>query len=245
MNAQASAAVGTGRLRRLSQTLNSLKRLLRPKHEHEVLALSEVVEDGIVALEIGANYAQYSRVLSKLVGEAGHVYAFEPAQITYECLLRNCRVLRLRNVTTRRLALSDSAGEMRLHTPIKPTGVFGVAQASLAPDPELGVVSERIAVDTVDNFSAEHRLARIGFIRCDVEGAEMNVFRGAQRVLREDRPNLLIEVHPEMITRFGFSVPDLQALLRGLGYRFFRFEAHRWTPALADLPRGNVFCLPE
>ena len=35
------------------------------------------------------------------------------------------------------------------------------------------------------------------FLECDVEGAEVNVFRGARRLLKEKRPGIIWEMHSE------------------------------------------------
>ena len=68
--------VGQRAHRELAQTLNSLKRIVRPKHEPEVFVLDQLLAPGDVALKVGANYAQYSRVLSRLVGKQGACVRF-------------------------------------------------------------------------------------------------------------------------------------------------------------------------
>ncbi len=35
------------------------------------------------------------------------------------------------------------------------------------------------------------------FLKCDVEGAEVEVFRGAERLLKEKRPGIICEMHSE------------------------------------------------
>lgn len=232
------------RYRVLSQTFNSLKRIVRPKHEPEVFALSNLIEEGGVVCEVGANYAQYSRVLSRLVGSDGQVWAFEPAEITYRCLQRNCRILRLKNVFPQQLALSDKPGTVELHTPIKRKGVFGVAQAALAPDPTTETLKETVAVETLDSFLAKKGVTSVSFIRCDVEGAEMLVFLGAQNTLKHCRPSILVEVHPEMMKRFGHTTEELKKFFVDMGYEFAVWKNNSFEP-IESLQFGNIFCLPK
>ena len=51
------------------------------------------------------------------------------------------------------------------------------------------------------------------FLKCDVEGAEVEVFRGAERLLKEKRPGIICEMHSEEnqralleeFSRFGYT----------------------------------------
>jgi len=235
--------MGVRRYRHISQGLFALKRVASPKYEREVSALPQLVKTGDIVFEIGANYAQYSRVLSKLVGSDGRIYAFEPAEITFKYLMRNCRLLHLRNVCPYKLALSEKIGEMTFYTPIRIKGKFGIETASLAPDPNKDSIKEKVQVDTIDNFVATHNINRIAFIRCDVEGSEMGVFLGACHVLETHRPNVLLEVHPIMITRFGHSVLQLQEYFHSLKYHFSLWQDGRFRRT-DEMVKGNVFCIP-
>lgn len=238
--------LGVDRYRRLTQSFNAMKRLFRPKHEPEVAYIGKLVNDGDVVFEIGANYGQYSRVLSSLVGKSGRIHAFEPASITYDLLVRNVRLLRLSNVVPHRVALSDKIGSTELHTPIKREGVFGVAVASLEPDQNLETVSEAIEMDTLDHFVETHNIGKIGLLRCDVEGAELSVLQGGTKTLAGSRPAILMEVHPSMLPRWGKTVRDMERILKDLSYEFFILRNNRVVKLehLPDDHEYNVFCLP-
>jgi len=239
--------LGEERYRHLTQSLNALKRLLRPRHEPEVAFLGKLVNSGDIVFEIGANYGQYSRVLSRLVGKDGKIHAFEPASITYDLLVRNVRLLRLGNVEPHRVALSDQTGTTELHTPVKREGVFGVAVASLAADKNLPTVSETVQLDTLDHFVEMRDIRNIALLRCDVEGAEFSVLEGGKKTLADFRPAILMEIHPNMLSRWGKTVLDLEKFLSDLSYEFFLLKDNQ--PAklehLPDTHEYNVFCLPS
>jgi len=240
----AQSVLGENRYRRLMQNLNSFKRLVRPKHEAEESALGLLVKPGDVVFEIGANYGQYARVFSPLVGSSGRVYAFEPATITFQYLLRTIRMLRLRNASAHRVALSDRAGEDRLYTSIKASGVYSVAGASLHPDPDMPFVDERVERTTLDEFIESKGIKSVNFLRCDVEGGELNVFMGGRRTLEQFHPGILVEVHPEMMARFGQSLAQLESYLRELGYGFYRWTDNRFV-SVPNLGGGNFFLFVE
>lgn len=242
-----SKLIGQQRYREITQGLNSFKRLLRPKHEPEAAYLEKLVNPGDIAFEIGANYGQYSRVLSRLVGKAGQVHAFEPATVTYRMLTRNIRLLGLKNVKMHKIALSNQVGITELHTPIKREGVFAVAVASLSRHETLPTVCEHVAMDTLDHFAESNGISRIKLLRCDVEGAEFCVLQGGQRILTNSRPSILMEIHPAMLHRWGQTVPDIEHFLKDLAYEFFMLKDGQLVQ-LGHLPTTgqdyNAFCVP-
>jgi hypothetical protein len=82
-------------------------------------------------------------------------------------------------------------------------------------------------VTTIDEYVAEHpELRPVRFIKCDVEFHESEVLAGAERTLREDRPELLVD----------WSTPRrsyrerLFRLAQRLGYAIYQFESGRLAP---------------
>lgn len=69
-------------------------------------------------------------------------------------------------------------------------------------------------------------------IKCDVEGAELLVLKSAARFLSEQRPALLLSVHPQFLPKYGATPEDVRAMLTGLGYRVeivaVDHEEHWW-----------------
>jgi FkbM family methyltransferase len=74
-------------------------------------------------------------------------------------------------------------------------------------------------------------------LKCDVEGAELLVLRGAEQLLRIFKPELLISVHPQALPAFGQTVDDLRSFLQGLGYSIrvlaVDHEEHWWCEQAA------------
>src|SRR5262249_33883484 len=76
----------------------------------------------------------------------------------------------------------------------------------------------------------------VRFIKMDVEGAEPQVLRGAARILREDRPTILSELHPVQLERAsGVSAEEFLAQLQALGYR-----AQTIDGAPVETPTGDA-----
>jgi hypothetical protein len=71
---------------------------------------------------------------------------------------------------------------------------------------------------TLDSSFSERPLDRVDFIKCDVEGAELLVFKGGQDLLRAFHPPLLLEIEAKHTKRFAYTPVDLDAFLRTFGY---------------------------
>jgi hypothetical protein len=69
----------------------------------------------------------------------------------------------------------------------------------------------------------------VRFIKADIQGHEYDCFVGGERILREDRPEILCECLDE-------ELPQVRAYLESLDYQGFFFFRRRLTP-LAELSR--------
>lgn len=73
-----------------------------------------------------------------------------------------------------------------------------------------------IATERIDELLEDG--ATVGLIKLDLEGAEVNALRGADRILMKDKPALVIEIAPGHLERAGTSPRNLIALLAQYGY---------------------------
>lgn len=177
--------------------------------------VGRLVRDGQTVVDIGADLGLYSSRLAELVGPRGRVHAFEPNPTRHTVLATLAEAQP--NVEVHPVGLSDHEGDEELYVPIK-QGELVSAFGRLSPPPAdaEGVSWERtpVKVTTLDRKLREER-SRISFVKCDVEGHELAVVRGAGRTLREALPALLIEIehrHSEVGVEATFEH------LLGLGY---------------------------
>jgi FkbM family methyltransferase len=176
-----------------------------------VKTLTEAVQPGSCAVDIGAHIGFYTLVLSRLVGAKGTVISFEPMPETFNVLVENIRLNQCGQVQTINKAVMDRSCELRV----------GVSSQDPLPGSASvisGSASDTLNVQAVslDDFMQEQP-EKADFIKMDVEGAESLVLVGAKRTVEATHPNMLIEIH-----HFDGSPPERSPALRQLcdwGYR--------------------------
>jgi FkbM family methyltransferase len=190
--------------------------------------LDQWLAPGMTVIDAGANIGQYAMLASAKVGPRGRVHCFEPHPGVYEVLRRNLDRAGCANVVARPLALADAPGRRDLY--LHPIGNVGAT--SLRPL-DAGQPGHRVRVrtTTLDAYVRSRRLGRVDLVKIDVEGAELELLDGAARTL-DASPEivLVVELMQENARRFGHSVEDIEARLRGLGFRLFSAELHGLAP---------------
>jgi FkbM family methyltransferase len=190
----------------------------------------ELVRPGQVALDIGARFGTYTGLLARLVGLNGLVHAFEPNP-------QHCKALRTiarwaGNVRIHPLALSDEVGRAALHIPVTGKRASdGLASLGQPVGAHRTVAIER---RRLDDFSFE----RVDFIKCDVEGHELAVFRGGEATLCRLLPPLLVEIEER---HSGADVEATLRYLQELGYAGYAVHPDGLRPvAQFDVRRDQL-----
>jgi len=168
--------------------------------------LVKLLEPGMVAYDIGANYGIHTLLLARCVGVHGRVCAFEPDPQIRAALEEAIQLNHFDNVTVAACAASDLTGRASFQR-----GAHAGAGHLVAGDP----ATDTMTVDTItlDNFVFRDGHPAPNLIKIDVEGAESSVLSGALRVLAEFHPALLIDLHTpwediavgEILLRHGYT----------------------------------------
>lgn len=191
----------------------------------ETAAVRKLVRPGDCVLDVGANIGWYATLCSQLVGPKGLVFAFEPVAESFEYLEEHLRLNHcLENTIAIPAAVGSTTGSVEIH-------VFhglSLARASVAANVGSPMRSHIVPRVTIDAFIAEKGVARVDFLKCDVEGCEVDVLGGAMRLLTcDEAPVLLIELNSETGKASGFGPADVWSMLQSCGYRaFFRLGSN-------------------
>jgi len=178
------------------------------------------LQPGMTVLDIGAYYGLYTLTASICVGVNGQVIAFEPSPFQRKRLRWHLRINRCRNVLVENVALGKEESEQTLFSvPGESAGYSGLRS------PEVGANVEPISVQVkaLDKYLHMSQIHTVDLIKIDVEGGELDVFRGAAELLGErSRPLILCELEDVRTAAWGHRARDTAAFVEGFGYRWFR-----------------------
>ena len=204
--------------------------------EPEMQTLKTLVSRGDCVADIGANVGVYTKELSLLVGSQGKVYSFEPVSENYAVLRNVIRTARLHNVQAFHIALGSDSKQARIVIPDL-GGFAGYYWAHFAQPGDSGRF-ELVNVQTLDGLAGEQTLQQLDFIKCDVEGSELEVLHGGAELIQRWKPGWLMEVSQKTSTEvFNFFCEKL-------GYYAYVYNGGlRQTTGYRDKEYSNYFFL--
>jgi FkbM family methyltransferase len=179
-------------------------------------------------LDIGANIGCTSLLFGS---RAGKVYSFEPSPTTYRWLVENVQRAKLNNVEPINLGLGIEAGTFELtFAPNNRSGGF-VSNLTSASE---GHQVEHITIARGDDFIGERQIAKVDFIKIDVEGFEQSVIEGLTQTIARDQPIVALELNHWCLNAFQrTSVPDFFDFLRSVFPYLYAVDM-RYTSNLRD-----------
>lgn len=168
-------------------------------------------------LDIGAHYGYFSLLASELVGAAGRVLAFEPADKSFALLQENSTPKS--NITIFKKAVSDTAGKLTFFEFPTLYSEYNSLDAAQFSNEEWFSAFKPVAVEvqatTVDAITGEASFIP-DLIKIDVEGAEYKAMLGGVRFFQSHAPVLVMEyLNP---ARQNEEHKKAVSLLRELGY---------------------------
>jgi FkbM family methyltransferase len=201
----------------------------------------------MVALDIGAYCGLYTLTASKKVGPKGRVIAFEPTSYQMRRLRSNLALNLAKNVTAEKLALGDAEGQSDFF--VAPGGFAGFSSLRAPGAIEAPTFRTRVNVTTLDAYLSRKKVTKVDFIKIDVEGGELDVFKGASNLLRQKpRPVILCELQDLRTESWGHKAKDTAVFLQRLGFRWFRPLPNGSLARMPDDPylyEGNFVAVPE
>ena len=219
----------------LAGTMLTLPALERPSfalgnfERHVVNAIRAEMVSGGVAYDVGAYVGYLTMVMSRCAGPDGTVVAFEASPRVLPALKANLAADEFANTEIVDRAVSDQSGTLSFE--MYPYSTIGrISRDGTADD----AVTVEVQAITLDEYVYELGNPPPDLIKIDVNGAELQVLQGADRLLREQAPKVLVEVR----TR---TQPEVADLMAAAGYRARHLEAE--DQARADL--YNVVFVPN
>ncbi len=132
--------------------------------------------------DVGANSGQFLHfIASDLKDTPFYLHAFEPGKLAYNLLDTTCK--KYSNIKINNVALGKEEGEMNLYYDRAGTEVASLYKRRLDHLGKKFVHSERVIIETLDNYCTKNSISTIDLLKLDVEGHELQVLQGGLKML--------------------------------------------------------------
>jgi FkbM family methyltransferase len=184
--------------------------------------INSTLKPGDVFIDVGAHVGYFTLLAGRRVGPLGTVLSIEPNPVALEELRLNVERSHLGNVLLAHTACGDSYDPVRLYLHTESNS----SMASLSAANATSGATVDVACTRLDDLCQERGVARVQLVKIDVEGAELSVLRGMERILREMRPVIVLELDPHLLAGFGATPDSILALLSACDYRVVPLGGH-------------------
>jgi len=172
------------------------------------------LSSGDVFVDVGAHVGYFTLLASRRVGPSGTVLAIEPNPFALDQLRQNVERNDLRNVLVVPTACGASRGAVKLYLHSESNS----SMASMYPGEATASSAVEVPCTKLDELCQQRGVQRMKLVKVDVEGAELFVLRGMTRIMREMRPGIVLELHPQLLEDVGTPLDAVMALLREFDY---------------------------
>ena len=157
-----------------------------------------ICEEGDIVMECGGHHGLTAVVIAKWIGDGGYLYSFEPNPDNVSIMEKNLEINQIKNVKIIPNAVGSADGTILVSNSSSNSYILKGKENN-------GIQVPVVKLDDYIDLKPT-------VIKIDVEGFEIEVLKGAKQLLKT-LPKLVIELHPDMITRYGTSVDELLLLI--------------------------------
>lgn len=216
---------------KLIEQIKLSKRANRYKNKHDrggIKYMLQSIKSGQTVFDIGAHKGGYLYFILKKTGESGKIYAFEPQSLLFGYLTKIKKVLNWSNVTIEHMALSDKEAKTTLYIPENKNEPSSPGATIVEPVEKKDIEkTEEVKTDTLDGYCARFNL-KPDFLKIDVEGNELPIFKGGIEILKSCKPKIFVECEARHVGKE--RVLETFQFLKNLGYEGYFIRETDFIP---------------
>ncbi len=187
---------------------------------HITNILKSFLKEGMTMIDVGANIGAHTLISSKLVGNSGKVFAFEPCKINHDILIQNCLINKCSNTIIFKLGCSDNSNNMFIDQKWNKTnkednyGCITLQPTSTNEnDEQIDIISlDELLTNVFNSSDFEEKNKRIDLIKIDAEGMEDKVLLGFKKLIEKYKPFMIVEIHPG-------ELKDVRQIIENMNYQ--------------------------
>jgi len=176
-----------------------------------MLKINNYIPEGGVVFDVGGFRGITSQWFSRV---ASQVFTFEPMPESADSIRLVLKIRAIKNVSVHEIALSEKTGTSDFHI-YKSKGHNSLGRV----DTSQYIKTIQVPTTSLDEFASEHQIDRIDFLKIDVEGFELEVLKGASRLLASKKIGaILFEANRPVLESIGKTAAPIYNLLRSHSY---------------------------
>ncbi len=174
---------------------------------------TSILRKGDFAVDCGAHAGRHTAPMQRLVGEQGHIFAFEPLPTAFSSLVG--KFGGAGNVSLHKHALGSDAGTASfVFVPEFPE--YSGFQERTYHDNDLRREKISVEVKRLDQIIPNEG---IRYIKIDAEGGDLLILRGAEGVIEKSRPYVTFELGDNSLMNYDYCAGDYFDFFAAKGYR--------------------------
>ena len=190
-----------------------------------------------IIFDIGANMGI---IANWFAHRSKQVYAFEPHPDNISTIKSQKKLRNINNLTLYDIALGDKESKMQLHV----KGFHGHhSLGDVDNSPTIGKIE--VNVRKLDDVFGELNIAKIHFMKIDVEGFEADVLNGASKLLNDKKINyILFELQDTILNSIQRTSSEVFQILFTAGYQIIDLNGNLMSNSSSAIPNGDYLaCL--
>lgn len=207
------------------------------KEGGELILVKKIIESQLnkaVIFDVGANIGDFSNlIINGLIGKLDiELHSFEPSKVTFNKLEKNVKPDK--NIFLNNLALGNKKGEVELFFDEACSGLASLTKRKLDHFNIKFNLSEKVIIDTLDNYCNSNNIQNIDLLKIDVEGHELDVLQGSVEMFSNRQIKMVS-------FEFGGTNIDTRTYYRDLYYFFdnYKMKIYRITPSAMLIPMNE------
>jgi FkbM family methyltransferase len=165
------------------------------------------VKPGSIVFDIGAHMGFFANITAQITGSMGKVYAFEPTPSTFEMLQQMCSANKNnQTIVPVNAAVGKEEGVVTFYISNdkidNTNSALGYRNAATHKPIDIPLTS-------IDTFVQKNNIARLDFIKIDVEGFEYDAVLGGLTTFKTLKPKVILAIHPKIIAEKGDRLEDI------------------------------------
>lgn len=178
--------------------------------------MGKCLKEGDHFIDVGASIGLMSVFAGRLTGR-GNVLSFEPQKERFEVLKKNIELNGCKNIRLFNSGLAEKSGKAKLFT--------DNFSPSVVDDQDHKSRFEEIDMLVLDDVLDREKIQHVHFVKIDVEGFEMNVLKGSQKLLAGENPPIVCVEFVRRLQQLNNPGNSLYHYLRNINhYRVFQLE---------------------